>query len=112
VVQSWAGYKKEFDAAGRPKYTVREDRVKILMEAALISRIFSTTDRALREQLREPNVAARFLDFLTGLRLKTLNLDVEQKIKLAQARRIAEEEAVKQGTMLEFRKRYIPKPKP
>lgn len=109
IVQEWAGYKKEFDAAGRPKYTVRQDHVQILAEAALVSRIISTSDRNLREQLREPNTAARFLDFLTGLRAKTLNLDEQQKAKLAVAQKIAEDEAVKQGAAREFRKVYVPK---
>jgi len=76
---------------------------------ALVSRILSTSDRAIREQLREPNTAARLLDFLTGLRFKVLNLSDEQKIKVEQARRAAEEEAVKQGSAKEFRKVYVPK---
>lgn len=107
--RTWAGHTNDRDAAGRPKHMVRTDRVQVLAEAALISRIFSTSDRALREHLREPNMAARFLDFLTGLRFKTVNMDEEWKRKEARARKIAEEEAVNQGTAREYKKVYVPR---
>lgn len=105
-IQSWAGLQATKDEAGRPKYTVRMDRVQVLAEAALISRILSMGERQVREQAREPNNAARLLDFLTGLRLKTLNLDEEQAKKIENATRILQEEAVKQGDLQEFRKIY------
>lgn len=108
-LQRWAGYQKETDKAGRPKYTIRMDRVQVLAEAALISRIFSMSERNAREQMRDPDNAARMLDFLTGLRLKSLNLDEEQKRKQEMWQKIAEEEAVKQGDKREFRKVYTPK---
>lgn len=111
AVQLWAGYQEERDAAGRPKITMRQDRVQMLAEATLLSRILSTSERAMREQIREPNQTARWLDFLTGLRFKTLNLDDEQQKKLESAQKAAEEEQVKQGAMREYRKVYQPKGK-
>jgi hypothetical protein len=78
----------------------------VLAEAALISRILSMGERQVREQAREPSNAARLLDFLTGLRLKTLNLDEEQAKKIESATKILQEEAVKQGDLQEFRKIY------
>jgi hypothetical protein len=105
-IQNWAGLQATKDQAGRPKYTVRMDRVQVLAEAALISRILSMGERQVREQAREPSNAARLLDFLTGLRLKTLNLDEEQAKKIESATKILQEEAVKQGDLQEFRKIY------
>lgn len=107
--QDFVGFKKEQDQAGRTRYMMRDDRVQPLVEAAMVSRFFSTPDRVFREQLREPNAAARWLDFLTGLRFKTLNLDEEQKAKVAAAIRAAQEEDVKQGLKREYRTIYTPK---
>lgn len=109
--QDLVGFKKEFDKAGRPKYMMRDDRVQPLIEAAAVSRFFSTPDRVFREQIREPNKAARWLDFLTGLRFKTLNLDEEQQKKVFYATKAAEEELVNQGAAKEFKRVYVPKAK-
>ena len=109
VAKDWAGYRKEPDAAGRPKYTVRMDRVQVLAEAALISRILSMGERNIREQAREPSWSARMLDFLTGLRLKTINFDEQQKMKVEAAIKTLQEEQVKQGTLKQGSYIYAPK---
>jgi hypothetical protein len=104
--QALVGYDKAYDNAGRPKYTVRGDRVQALIEAALVSRIFSTSDRAFREQIREPNTAARLLDFFTGLRFKTLDLDEEQARKMADRKRELESALFKAGQRKQFTRTY------
>jgi hypothetical protein len=107
--QEWAGYQKELDKAGRPKYTIRMDRVQVLAEAALISRIISTSERNFKEQQRSPDMTARLLDFLTGLRLKTINFDEEQQRKIYFAIKTLEAEAVKQGDVKQGTYTFKPK---
>jgi hypothetical protein len=109
VAQEWAGYQKEFDKAGRPKYTIRMDRVQVLAEAALISRIMSMSERNVKEKSKDPYWTTRMLDFLTGLRSKNLNLDEEVKTKTEWTIKALQEEQVKRGTMK--RGQYLFKPK-
>jgi len=106
AIQKWAGWKEERDAAGRPKYTMRQDRIQVLAEMVLLSRVLSTSERAFREQAREPSMAARLLDVMTGFRLKSLNLDEENEKNLKNKERILQEESVKQGDSKVFRKVY------
>jgi hypothetical protein len=115
IVENWpkplrdsVGWKLERDSAGRPKYTVNEERVRILMEASTLSRIFTTGDRYFRDSMNEPGAPNFWLQFFTGLQLKKLNLDDEQKRQLESKRRIAEQEAVKQGLLREHRSVYKP----
>jgi len=106
VVQSFAGYQKEQDAAGRPKYTIRMDRVQVLAEAALLSRIMSMSERNIKEQASDPDWTARMLDFLTGFRLKKIDLDEQVKIKTDFTIKALQEEAVKQGELLRHQNIY------
>ena len=110
-LQVWAGYKKEFDKAGRPKYTIRQDRVQVLAEAALISRIVTTSERQMRESVRTPGKARMLLDLFTGLRFDVRNLDEEAAKKAAANLKVIQEEAVKQGELEKFEKIYKRKPK-
>lgn len=102
--QATVGFKEERDQLGRPKYTYRQDVVQMAAEALVVSRILSTSDRFFREQTRDPNLAARLLDFTTGIRWKTLNLDEEMAKRAKRRERELQDRAVKQGEAKEFRK--------
>lgn len=108
-IKDWAGWRKDTDSAGRPRYTVNEEKVRIGIEASMLSRFFSTGDRYFREQLKDPSTANFWLQSLTGIQKKSLNLDDEQKRKLDAAIRDAEAAAVKQGTLRESRRVYEPR---
>jgi len=111
VAQDFAGFHEDKDAAGRPKYTVRMDRVQVLAEAALISRILSMGERNVKEQAKDPDWTARMLDFLTGLRLKDINFDEQQKLKIETTIRTLQEEKVKQGELRQGNYYYKQKPR-
>jgi hypothetical protein len=106
AIQDWAGWKPKTDAAGRTTYTVNEKKYRILLEGAMLSRVFSTGDRYFRDQLKEPGAPKFWMQFFTGLHLKKLNLDAERKKQIDAKVKIAEEEAVKQGTAKQFKKVY------
>jgi hypothetical protein len=111
VAQDFAGFHEDKDAAGRPKYTVRMDRVQVLAEAALISRVLSMGERNVKEQAKDPDWTARMLDFLTGLRLKDINFDEQQKMKVEATIRMLQEEKVKQGELRQGTYTFKPKPR-
>jgi hypothetical protein len=111
VAQDFAGFHEDKDAAGRPKYTVRMDRVQVLAEAALISRVLSMGERNVKEQAKDPDWTARMLDFLTGLRLKDINFDEQQKMKVDATIRTLQEEKVKQGELKQGTYTFKPKPR-
>jgi hypothetical protein len=99
-------YKKKFDNAGRPIYTFNEEKVRVAFEISMTSRIFSMSDKYFRDQVNEPGAPNWWLALFTGLQKKTLNLDEEQKKRLDSLKKIAEEEAVKQGELQKFQKYY------
>jgi hypothetical protein len=83
-----------------------------LIEALLVSRIFSTSDRQFREEIREPNSAARYLNLLTGLQLKTLNLEDEAARQKLEQRKAWLEEQIKQGEVKQGTYTFKPKGAP
>jgi len=105
-LQDLIGFKKTYDKAGRPKYLMNEKRARLVLEASMLSRVFSTTDAFFRASMKEPGAPEPWLRFFTGLQLKTLNLDSEKKKKLDYAVKAAEEEAIKQGSVREGRYLY------
>jgi hypothetical protein len=102
----WAGWRKETDAAGRPKYMVNEEKLRVAMEISMTSRIFSTSDTYFRDMMKEEGAPEFWLRFFTGLQHKKLNLDVERQKQLDAKKRIVEEEAVKQGEKRKFQRIY------
>ena len=69
----------------------------------------STSDRQFREYLDDPSMAARFLDVLTGLRVKEINLDEQGERKLRYRIKQLEESLVRRGAMAEYKRAYDPK---
>jgi len=110
-LQGWVGWKPHKDAVGRTTYTVNEAKYRTVLEAAMLSRVFSTTDTYFRDQMREEGAPDWWMRFFTGLQLKTLNLTDEQKKKLKDAERTAQDEAVRQGDLKRGNYYFKPKPK-
>lgn len=108
-VQGWMGYKKEVDAAGRPKYTFDGYRFYLVAQSWAASRLISTSDRQFKQMAQDPNAAGALLDVLTGLRAKELNLTEEQAKLLQERQRQLEQAKIRAGEMKEFRRAYTPK---
>jgi hypothetical protein len=113
-VQHWLGYKKETNAAGKPKYTFDGQRYYLLAQSYATSRFLSTADRQWRQYIdtAQPNALASLLDFTTGLRFQDMNLDEEQKKKAAERKRDLEEALTRWGQRKQFNRTYIPKAAP
>jgi hypothetical protein len=79
AVQDWLGYKKEMDAAGKARYSFDGERFYMVFQMWALSRLVSLSDRQFRTFAEQPDVAPILIDVLTGLRLKEINLDEEQK---------------------------------
>lgn len=109
AVKNWMGYKKDNDAAGRPRYTFDGERFYILFQSWALSRLVSTTDRQFRTYTDDPDVSRVLLDVFTGLRDKELNLDEEQAKRVNERVRQLEQSLQKRGAMNEYRKTYAPK---
>lgn len=110
-VKDWIGYKKETDAAGRPKYTFDGQRFYILFQSYALSRFISTSDRQFREYLApgQEGVAATLLDSLTGLRYKELNLDEEQAKKIKEREAQLRQALIRSGQIREGSYYWKPK---
>jgi hypothetical protein len=108
-VQDWLGYKKETDAAGRPKYTFDGERFYILFQSWALSRLVSTSDRQFQTFADKPDVARVLLDVMTGLRNKELNLDAEQEKRLKERIRQLRQSLVRRGALKEGSYTYKPK---
>ena len=98
-IKDWMGYKKEVDAAGRPKYTFDGQRFNLLFRSWMFSRLVSTSDRAYREYAADANWQRALLDFSTGLRVKDLDLDEQQARRLQFRIRQLKESLVRRGVM-------------
>jgi hypothetical protein len=103
-LKEWTGWRKKLDAAGRPTYTVNEAKLRDTLEITMTSRIFSTSDAYFRDQLQEPGAPNWWLRVFTGLQLKKLNMDEEKRKQFEAKKKIAEDEAVKQGDAYRFQK--------
>ena len=108
-VQQWLGYQKEFDKAGRPKYTFDGQRFYMLFQSWALSRLVSTSDRQFRTFTESPEWSRVMLDALTGLRDKEMNLDDEQAKGLVERKRQLEESLVRWGKRREYNRVYKPK---
>lgn len=95
--RDYLGYDKRPDAAGRPHYTFDEARFYVLFRSYAVSRFVSTSDRAFREYLDDKNWTGLFLDLTTGLRLKDINLDEEQRKLWLERRRLVDQAAERFG---------------
>lgn len=108
-VQQWLGYQKEFDKAGRPKYTFDGERFYMLFQSWALSRMVSTSDRQFKTFSDSPEWGRVMLDTLTGLRDKEMNLDDEQAKRLKERTRQLEENLIRWGARKEKGIVYKPK---
>jgi len=108
-IKNWIGYKKEVDDAGRPRYTFDGQRFNLLFRSWMFSRLVSTSDRHFREYSDDPNWSRAFLDFTTGLRVKDLNLDDQQKRRVQFRIKQLEQSLSRRGQLVEYKKRFRPK---
>ena len=113
-MQQWMGYKKEIDAAGRPKYTFDGQRYYLVGQSFITSRFLSTSDRQWRQYIgvAQPNALRSILDLTTGLRWQDMNLDEEQQKRVAERKRDLEQALVRWGERQTFTKTYQQKDPP
>jgi hypothetical protein len=109
-VRDWLGWKKDVDpTTGKPRYSMDGTRYALLVRSWMFSRAFSTSDRVFREYLNDPNISRGLLDVLTGLRVKDLNMDEQQRRKLQRRIRELQDSLVRRGVLREFKKPFEPK---
>ena len=110
-VKDWLGYKKTVDDAGRPRYTFDGRKFTLLFRSWVFSRAISTSDRQFRENMDAGGVQWQrmALDVMTGLRVKSVNLDEQMQRRLSSRVRQLEEALHRRGAREEFGRRYKPK---
>jgi len=118
-VKDYIGYRKDYDQAGRPKYTFNGLRYQMIVRSWAFSRFVSTSDRQFREYA-DGNEAG-LLDFIihpwgpsgmdiwTGLRTKQINMDEERRLKLQDRIRQLQDSLVRRGVQAEFTRSFTPK---
>lgn len=107
-LQQYLGYKKEMDAAGRPKYTFEGDKFYAIFQSWALSRLVSTSDRQFKTMVDE-GWGPMLLDGATGLRYNEINLDEEQAKKRAERLRYLEKWGREKGILREYERTYAPK---
>lgn len=107
-LKNWLGYAKEFDKAGRTHYTFDRDKFYPFFQSWVLSRFVSTSDRAFKTYA-ESGWGPVFLDIMTGLRDKTMNLSEENERRINERTKLIEDLLVRKGKMKEFRRTYTPK---
>ncbi len=107
-VQQWMGYKKTFDTAGRPQYSMDAQRYYLVGQAYATSRILSTADRQWREYIdnADGNHLQSLLDLTTGLRFSTKDLDEEKAKRSVERKKDLEQALIRWGQRQEYRKTY------
>jgi hypothetical protein len=110
-IKDWLGYVKDYDPAGRPRYSFDGEKFYILFQSYAVSRLVSTTDRQFRTYRDDPVWGPVILDIFTGLRHKNLNLDEEKGRRTTERIRDLNESLVRRGVRREFTRVYEPKPK-
>jgi hypothetical protein len=108
-IKNWLGYRKDVDQAGRPRYSFDGERFYILFQSYAMSRLVSTSDRQFRTFAESAEWGPVLLDFATGLRNKSIDLDAEKSKKLNERIRQLEDNAIRRGYMREHRSVYVPK---
>jgi hypothetical protein len=110
-LKNWLGYKKSTDQyTGKPRYDVdRFNLGVVFLRSWMFSRVISTTDRQFVQYAKDPSVAARMLDTLTGLRLEEINLDEEQRRRLNERINQLERSRVRRGRGRTFSREFTPK---
>jgi hypothetical protein len=110
-VKDWMGYRKEIDAAGKPRYTFDGNRFYLVFQSWMMSRLVSTTDRAFRNYLDKgsPQWQGALLDFGAGLRLREINFDEEQERRVRERTRQLQESLTRRGALATFTKTFKPK---
>ena len=108
-LRDWLGYKKEYDEAGRPTYTFDGTRYALLVKSWAFSRAFSTSDRVFREYSEDTNINRALLDFMTGIRLKDIDLDEQGKRKLERRIRQLQDSLVRRGALRQYSRPYEPR---
>ena len=108
--RNYLGYKKVVDEAGRPTYTFNGERFYLLFQSWAVSRLVSTTDRQFKTLASDPNAAAVFLDIITGLRDKTIDMDEQQMRMLKERKAYLERQLEGAGVLKRGTYTYEPKP--
>jgi len=109
AIKDWLGYKKETDDAGRPRYSFDGSRFNLLFRSWMFSRLVSTGDRGFREYAQDPTWARALLDFSTGLRVKDIDLDEQQRRRLQTRIRQLKQSKVRRGLSVEGKYQFEPK---
>jgi hypothetical protein len=112
ALKDWMGFKKRIDPAGRPEYTFDGMKYALVVKSWMFSRVMSTSDRQFREYLQDDRLGAAMLDFMTGLRVKEINMDEQQRRVLDRRIRQLEQSLVRRGVMREFTRPFEPKDNP
>lgn len=109
-LKDWLGYKKSFDSAGRPRYDVDRWNLGIVfMRSWMFSRVISTSDRQFVQYAKDPSIATRLLDVMTGLRLENINLDEEQRRRWTERIRQLERSSARRGAGRTFNRHFVPR---
>jgi hypothetical protein len=110
-IKNWLGYKKEHDAAGRPRYTFDGRRFTLLFRSWMLSRAISTSDRQFRDNMGKGGVEWQrmTLDLLTGIREKELNMTEQMERRYRERVRQLEDSLARRGVMGRFTKTFQPK---
>jgi hypothetical protein len=110
-VKDWLGYKKEYDQAGRPRYTFDGARFTLLFRSWMFSRAISTSDRQFRDNMEKGGVQWQrmALDVLTGIRRKDVDMNEQMRRKLNERIRDLEDVNVRRGGGKRFEKFFVPK---
>ena len=101
-VKDWIGYKKDVDEVGRATYSFDGVRYQLLVRSFVFSRIMSTSDRQFRDYAKDAKISSMFMDVLTGLRLKDVNLDDQQRHLMYRRRRELIESLSRRGVLRPF----------
>ena len=104
AVKNWLGYKKEVDAAGRPKYSFDGERVYLLTNSWIFSRIMSTTDRQFREYIKDGGMewSKVALDVGTGVRRRSIDMNEQELRKLGMRIRELQDVLARRGVLKKF----------
>jgi hypothetical protein len=113
AVQRWMGYKKAFDKAGRPQYTMDAQRYYLVAQSYATSRVLSTADRQWRQYIDKADGTAlqSLLDFTTGLRWQDMDMDEEMRKRKEERTRDLEKALVRWGERRRYENIYKPKVK-
>ena len=108
-IKDWMGWKRDVDAAGRPRYSFDGERFYLLFQSYAVSRLVSTSDRQWREYLNDDQWGPAILDAMTGVRMKNINFTEQERRRLFERRQELREALVRRGVLRTSTIQYKPK---